>query len=71
LWEILEKEGAAHSSECASAQVVSPMLQIPRGCCGAHLANPCFEALPFSLKTRHNFVQEKMVTYSLSATTKT
>ena len=28
----------------------SPMLQNPHSLCGAHLANPCFSAIPFSLK---------------------
>jgi hypothetical protein len=31
---------------------ISTMLQIPHGFCGAHLANPCFAAVPFFLKPR-------------------
>ena len=30
----------------------NPILQNPHSFCGAHLANPCFDAVPFSLEPR-------------------
>jgi hypothetical protein len=36
----------------ASLYHTNPVLQIPHGHCGAHLLNPCFAAIPFSLEPR-------------------
>ena len=67
------------SSLVVSHWQVSTM-PIPHGLCGAHLANPSFATIPFSLelsqttrwrKMPHRVSSETMITQSLGATTKT